>query len=963
MLKDFLAFLKESASELGRRLKASRLFLLGTAYTFLLIVMITRLYHLQIINGEHYLKDYIQKTEKTVLIPATRGNIFDVNGKLLAYNRLSYSVTIEDRGDYKKTAAQNLMYYRLVQILNRHGEEVSGRLEIAMDESGAYYFTTGSREAKYRFLRDLYGLRRVDELTDESGKYPADISAESLISNRLKYYKLDRMKDSDGSVISLTPLEKLQLVNIRYTMGLTAYQRYEKTTIVNKVKEETRAELMENKALLLGVECIQTTERVYDDAVPFSPIIGYIGKVQEDQLENLKAIRDDYTLSDTVGRTGIEEYMEKELCGIKGKRTICVDNVGHIMDVSGETLPVAGNDVYLSIDRDLQVGIYHLLEQHLAGVLAAKLVNEDNPNTERTDSTARLIPIKDAYYQLIGNNILSIRRMQSDVATKNEKKIAEKFHTYTENSMKDMRAELMNPDANNISELPNDQRAFMYFLYTLLSSEDVSIIRRDQIPESETYYTRWKADSISLREFIYNGIRDGWIDTTKIDVQKKYAGEDVIYEQLISNSVEMLKGNENFEKLLFQHMIRENIVGGKELCLALYDQGVLPHEENEERLLSVNGEEYAYHFFIRQVSQLKITPAQLALDPCTAGCVVTDVHTGKVKALVSYPGYDNNRLTNSMDAGYYRRLLFDQSLPLYNNATQTRKAPGSTFKPITALAGLEEKAIGIDSTINCTGLYDVITPPMRCWIYPGNHGVENTVTGIRNSCNFFFAEIGHRLATNKAGAYEPKLGVERIRKYSELFGLGKKSGVEIIENEPLISDESPEQSAIGQGTHSFANVQLSRYVTALANRGNVYDLSVLARVTDRNGTPVYTYEPKIEKQISIKNENWDAVQQGMREVVAFGSPSKLFKDLEVNIAGKTGTAQESKKRANHAFFISFGPYENPQIAVTVNIPYGYTSTNAASVAKDVYRLCFGYTSLDYILNTGAQSASNVSIVD
>ena len=98
-------------------------------------------------------------------------------------------------------------------------------------------------------------------------------------------------------------------------------------------------------------------------------------------------------------------------------------------------------------------------------------------------------------------------------------------------------------------------------------------------------------------------------------------------------------------------------------------------------------------------------------------------------------------------------------------------------------------------------------------------------------------------------------------------------------------------------------------------------------------------------------------------MVEFGSPSKLFKDLEVNIAGKTGTAQESKSRANHAFFISFGPYENPQVAVTVNIPYGYTSTNAASISKDVYRLCFGYTSLDYILKTGAQRASNVNIID
>ena len=963
MISDFLNVIKEWMRVLGGKVRTSRLFLLGAAYAALIAVMVVRLYRLQIIQGESFLKDYIQKTEKNVSIQATRGNIFDVNGKLLAYNRLAYAVTIQDNGDYKKAADRNLMYYRLIQILNRHGETVTGRLEIALDENGEYCFTAESREAKHRFLRDLYGLRRVEDLTDENGKYPADISAEDLIQNRAKYYGLNKLRDADGNAITLTPMEQLELINIRYTMGLTAYQRYEKTIVANDVKEPTRAEILENRALLLGVDCVQTTERVYNDAIPFSSIIGYVGRVQEDQLETLKSTHDDYSPNDTVGRTGIEEYMEQELHGIKGSRVIYVDNVGHIMEVKSETPPVAGNDVYLSIDRDLQVGIYHLLEKHLAGVLASKLVNQDDPNTERTDSTARLIPIKDAYYQLIGNNILSIRHMQSGAATENEKRIAEKLAAYTASSEENMRAELMNPDAKNISELPDDQRAFMYFLYNLLASDEVGILRKDEIPVTESYYTRWKADSISLRELLYSGIRDGWVDASKLDTGKKYAGEDELYVQLVTDAMEQLKESPSFGKLICQYMIRGNIVGGKELCLALYDQGILEHDAEEERMLATSGEEYAYRFFVRQVSEIKLTPAQLALDPCTAGCVVTDIHTGKVRALVSYPGYDNNRLTNTMDVAYYNRLLADQSLPLYNNATQARKAPGSTFKPITALAGLEEHVIGINDTVNCTGLYDAITPPMRCWIYPGSHGEETMVTGIRNSCNFFFAEIAHRLATDAKGEYDPKLGMERIRKYAEMFGLGKKSGIELMENEPMISDASPEQSAIGQGTHSFANVQLSRYVTTLANRGTVFDLSILDRVTNWEGTPIRSYEPKVDATIHIQKENWDTVQRGMREVVEFGSPSKLFKDLEVNIAGKTGTAQESKSRANHAFFISFGPYENPQVAVTVNIPYGYTSTNAASISKDVYRLCFGYTSLDYILKTGAQRASNVNIID
>lgn len=963
MLRDFLEFLRDRFERLQQNFKASRLVLLGFGYMGLLCIMIFRLYHLQIINGESYQKNYLQKTEKTVAIPATRGNIFDANGKLLAYNRLSYNVTIKDSGEYRKALQRNQMYYRLIQILNAHGETVTGRLEIGLNENNEFYYTSVNEEARKRFLRDFYGLKRVSELTGDGGKYPSDISAEELLNKRFLSYKLNLLTDEEGKPVTLSNLEKLELVNIRYTIGLTAYRSYESTTVVTHVKDETRVDILENQAKLLGVNCEQTTERVYNDAVPFSSLIGYVGKMPDEQLKELREKNPDYTLSDTIGRTGIEEYMEQDLHGKKGSRTMYVDNVGHVMEVESETEPVAGNDVYLSIDRDLQVGIYHQLEQHLAGIVAAKLVNEDNPNTETTDSTARLIPVKDAYYQLIGNNVLSLDHMKGDSASETERYIAERLSAYSESSLAAMREQLMNPSPLNMAELPNDQRAFLYFMYTSLTAADSGVISKEKIDSNKDYYARWKADSISLREFLQDGIKDGWVNTTAIKGIKKYAGAEEVYEALVNSSLESLKTDPDFEKLLCQYMIRNNLVGGRELCLALYDQGVLEPDPAAQAELAAGGPAYAYSFFVRLVSELKITPAQLALDPCTAGCVVTDVTTGKVKALVSYPGYDNNRLTNTMDAKYYNRLVKDESLPLYNNATQARKAPGSTFKPITAIAALEENVVGLNDTVNCTGIYDAITPPLRCWIYPGRHGVQNIVAGIRNSCNVFFADLGHRLATNPQGEYDPALGIARLNKYATMFGLDQKSGVEIIENDPMISDQSPERSAIGQGTNSFANVQLSRYVTALANRGTVFDLSVLDRVTDWQGEAIRSYDPNVIRTMEVKPENWDAVQQGIRGVVESGSASRIFKGFEVNIAGKTGTAQESKTRANHAFFISFGPYESPKLAVTVNIPYGYTSANAASVAKDVYRLCFGYTNVDEILNAGAQRVSDANIED
>ena len=160
-------------------------------------------------------------------------------------------------------------------------------------------------------------------------------------------------------------------------------------------------------------------------------------------------------------------------------------------------------------------------------------------------------------------------------------------------------------------------------------------------------------------------------------------------------------------------------------------------------------------------------------------------------------------------------------------------------------------------------------------------------------------------------------------------------------------------------------LQLARYVTAMANKGNVYNLSLLDKMTDSKGNLVEDFTPELRSEIDIADSTWTTVQRGMRKVISDGSARKIFADLEVNIAGKTGTAEEVKNghKINHAFFVSFAPYQNPEVAVTVNIPYGYTSTNAATVAKNIYRYYYGYTDLDYILNNSALNVSDVEISD
>ncbi len=960
MFRDILEIIWETL----KRLVTSRVFMLFVIITGMFAVLAGRLFDLQIIHGEEYLTQYVSKTYETVYTPGTRGNIYDADGRVLAHNELAYSVTLRDTGAYRGDQAMNLMLYRLIRILDRHGETVEPKLELGFDAEGNLIYTSSSEAARKRFLRDYYGLRSVDELDGANGKYPSAVSAAELFREiRAKRYNLDGLKDKNGNPILLTDREALQIAHLRYALSLISYLKYKTITVANNISQETVADISEHMADMDGVSIAESTIRVYDDAVYFAPIIGYTGKVQTEQLEELKLQDPNYDANDIVGRTGIEASMEAVLHGQKGVTNMFVDSYGQILQVEEDsTEPLAGNDIYLTIRGDLQKGIYHLLEQQLAGVLVSHLVNRDVTEEENRDSSKIKISIKDAYYQLINNNILSLSHMAGEEADDIERGIYGKFETAREQILEEIGQQLDDPDAAPLSELPEDMRAYMNYIFTYLSGDTTGIIRKDRIDPESPGALAWNEGSISLREYLYEGISDGWVDTARLETGSKYSSADSGFRALREYLTGALREDDSFTKRIFRYLVSREIVTGRELCLALYSQGVLPREEEEIAKLRNNGPGYAFDFMIDKITNLEITPAQLALDPCTAGCTVTDVRTGKVLALVTYPSYDNNRMSGSVDAAYFNQLNNDLSRPFYNNATQALKAPGSTFKPITAIAALEEQAVRVNEEIVCTGRYTDIAYPIRCWIYPGQHGALTIVKAIEESCNYFFAELAHRLSTDENGVYSTDTGLKTIREYASMFGLDHTSGIEIEENAPSLSNEDPERSAMGQGTHAYTNVQLSRYVTALANRGSVFELSLIDHINRPDGTLLRGYTPEISNQIEVADSTWDTVQEGMRNVIALGSVQSIFRDLQVDIAGKTGTAQENA-RGNHAFFISYGPYEDPEISVTVNIPYGYSSAEAAAVAKNVYRLYYGYTDLDYIMNTGALDATDIVVGD
>ena len=964
--------LLEIAWDFVKKIITSRLFALAVLFTVMFSGLIGTLFRMQILEGDQYQDEYMQMTEQTVTTPGIRGNIYDRNGTPLAYNELAYSVTIQDLGDYPQPEDRNAMIYRLVTILRRRGETVEGSLEIAIDGDGQMNFTSSSDSAKTRFLLNFYGLSSSDQLDDAKGRYPSDITAYEAFEYKKEEYELDQMKDEKGNAMILPDDVALDMINIIYTMNLTRYRKYVTTTVASNISEETMMEINENAADLKGVAVAQTYIRRYADSTYFAPIIGYTGSVQEDQLDELNEEwrstaegraagpdEDKYDLNDVVGRSGIEQSMELELQGDKGFSRMYVDNMGRPREIIENEEAQAGNDVYLTIDRDLQVAIYHLIEQQLAGILVKNLVNEDVDKTQITDSSKVPIPVKDAYYQLINNNVLSLSHMAGEEASAIEQEIYSIYLSARERILGSLKNELLSPHASTLNELTPDMYSYMNYIYTYLSDSSVGIIQRDKIDQSSEVFETWRDGNLSLRDYILSGIASGWVDTTSLGTEANYSGADEIFAQLTDYIIGSLEEDSQFTKLMFRYLVNNGQITGRQLCLALFAQGVLEDDPQSIAQLQAGDENTAFAFIRQKISNIEITPAQLALDPCTAGCVVTDVNTGEVLALVTYPSYDNNEMSGKVDPDYYAKLQSDLSRPLYNNATQARKAPGSTFKPLIAVAALSEGVITLDETINCTRWYEETDIPIRC---TGYHGEQTVIEGIQNSCNYVFAELAHRLCMDEEGNYSPEKGLATIRKYATMFGLSETSGVELPENDPQISDTDPERSAMGQGTHNYANVQLARYVSAIANRGTLFKLSLLDKLTDSNGGLLADYTPETESHIEVADSTWDAVQEGMRRVITVTSAS-IYSDLPVEVAGKTGTSQEDRTRANHGFFISFAPYANPEIAVTVNIPYGYAGTNAATLGKNVYEYYYGYTTLEEILGSGASSVSNVTIND
>lgn len=905
----------------------SRIFIISLIIIALFTTLIFRIFDLQIVNENYYMSTYIQKAEKTIYTSGTRGRILDAKGKVLAYDELAYAVRIEDKLDSsdEKNSQLNAIVYKAIQIIESNKDKVSVDFPIILNSDGKWEYNFTSDTAKTRFLKNIFG----DTLEVKEHDYSSASAGEVINYLKNDFFQIEQNVDDEML---------LKIISVRYNVYAISSQRYLGVTIATDVSNATMVAINENEADLTGVTVEETTIRKYNNSQYFAPIIGYTGTISDAQLEEYNADGKNYIASDVVGKSGLESSLEDYLQGTRGEEKIFVDNTGKVLSTISKKDSAAGNDVYLTIDSKLQKAVYTMLEKRITSILVSEIVNYDIDESKETDDNIHRIPVKKVYSQLVTNNVVSLKHL-SKKTTANEENIYNKYKSAVKDATNKLNSELSG-SGTKYNDFKDEYQDYCDYIYDLLKNDGILI--SSLIDTKDKTYLKYVDGDLSINDFIKYAIKMNWISLDNLDTTDSYVSTDETYDLIRKHIISDIKKNTSFGKLVVKYRILDSTISGSEICMLLYDQGVLKKDESAYNTLSAHDSYQTYIFIVNKIKKLEITPAQIALDPCSGSVVITDPNNGKVKAMVTYPSYDNNQLSGSVDSDYWEKLIEDQSDPLYNRATQGATAPGSTFKMCTSMTAMKEGVVSAGETVTDQGKFKKITPSPKCWIYPqATHGSINVSQALADSCNYFFYEMGYRLGKSNNTAYDSAVGLEKIENYATQLGLNMKSGVEITERDPHFSTESAVHSAIGQGSNAYTPAQLARYTSTIANGGKNYSLTLLDKVNSRNGKLVYKNKAKLHNTVEASSTIWNAIHTGMRMVVTQGTVRNYFTDTKIAIAGKSGTAQENTHRNSHSLFVAYAPYDNPKIAISTVIPFGDSSHDSAELAKTCIQYYYG----------------------
>ena len=363
-----------------------------------------------------------------------------------------------------------------------------------------------------------------------------------------------------------------------------------------------------------------------------------------------------------------------------------------------------------------------------------------------------------------------------------------------------------------------------------------------------------------------------------------------------------------------------------------------------------------------------------AYNAKAGACVVMNVNSGEVLAMASYPNYNPSDFVGGISTEAWNNYTNNVAKPLVDKAIQNSYSPGSTYKMVTAIAGLESGAINLNTKINDTGVYKKYGISMNCWYYTDyhrGHGYLNVSEAIEKSCNYFFYETGDRM------------GIDKLAEFARYFGLGTKTGIELQgETAGVLADRETKKqkhpddqnwnpgntlnASIGQGDNEFSPLQMARYISMLANGGHKIDVSIVKTIRNSDGSEASREEINkfVNKKLGLEedtqeekqlNQNYlNAVLQGMKSVTSDtgGTAYVRFKDFNISVGGKTGSAEAPNNQV-HAWFVGFAPFENPEIAIVVMVENGGHGNYTAEVVRDIMGEYFGMNTQDVEENMGA----------
>lgn len=924
-----------------RDLCKSRIFVMLCAVFVLFFILLLRLFSLQIIHGEEYDKSITASVSKVVNVPASRGNIYDRYGRPLATNTVAYSVQIDDSITLDLTQYKENLLTELTKALWTQGAIPFDTLPISSAAPYSFTFEGTQREQKKAERAWKESLHFPDEMKNATAGESLDFLFEkyhapaNYSTAQKRAYVSYSASLSDKNLMALTLAEQLSAYGETLSDELPLAREYPYTLQFNEsqTREKSWKESVAMEEEQLSYDSLQTLDYLRDffglpEGLPTDVVRNAVGIRYALYLQRYQQYKS-VTIATNISAKTLAYVEENQdifpnvLVDTVSLREYPQGNyfshiLGYIRQMTEDDyalykddIDTDGNAIYSQTDVVGQTGIEKLYERQLNGADGKVSIEVDNQGRRisEIDSTEP-IPGKDIFLTLDSQ----LQKVAYDTLEAELRKAVIKSLTYASKnpvSITDMFKAMVKANHISASKLMKSTSGVQKQVFDrfLAANPDFSKEAEDAIPTVQTYLL----DSLTRGSFT-----------------------------------------------------------SREALLVAMEQNAFPSSE-EERAAVQNGTISPLTLVLNKLNNGEMSPSDTALDPCTGSVFVTKVGTGEVLASVSYPSYDNNKLVNSFNNSYYNDLLQDGNTPLVNRPLKQKKAPGSTFKMVTALAGLESGAITTNTHIRDLGIFkDAGTPYARCWLYSNNggtHGLLDVSDALEVSCNYFFYEVSFRMGNAKAGTTNE--AITTLNEYMADFGLNSLTGLELDEYAPTMAspynkerivktinpdattsqtrwtDGDTIRAAIGQSVNSYTPAQIAKYVSTLANGGSLYQLHMISHLQNPDGSLYYRADETVENVTNFKEENLQKVYQGMYQVTtgSRGTLRNSFRDFPVKIAAKTGTAEEDKTRSSHTWFVCFAPYDDPQIAITVMIPFGEGSgTPAPEVAKAIIT---EYLGLDY----------------